>query len=334
MHCTSVSLSESAHLPATPDKSPETREGVIVRSTGSWLDVHTEAGMVPSKVRGKFRLDLQGETNPVAVGDRVTLRMNEDDTGMIIAIHPRRNQMSRRAAGRKVGMEHVIVANLDAAWVIQSTRMPRPRPGFIDRFLVMAAHQELAAGVVFNKIDIARPKDLATVEPLVEMYEAAGYQVILTSAKEGDGMAALAEAFAGKINLVAGPSGVGKSSILNALNADLSLATGAVSEKTKKGKHTTTFATLFPLGAETYVVDTPGIREFGLVDVTIQNLAFHFPEFAAYLQECHFPNCTHDHEPDCAVKEAVVEGQIAELRYHSYLNILDALMLGEKDVGR
>lgn len=308
--------------------------GIVVRATGSWYDVRTNAGIVPSKIRGKFRLQDTAETNPVAIGDRVTLRQEADGTGLIVEIHDRHNKLSRRAAGRRVGLEHVIVANIDAAWMVQAVRHPRFNPGFVDRFLVMTGVFDIPAGLIQNKMDLVREKDRSEIMFWHDLYAGLGYPVLPTSARTGDGLDVLQAAFQDKTNVITGPSGAGKSTLLNAIEPGLSLETKAISTKTRKGRHTTTSATLYPLTRGGYVVDTPGLREFGIVDLAPDELDYYFVEFRPFLQACHFPNCTHDHEPDCAVKAAVEEDAITAERYLSYLNILDSLRLGEKDVGR
>lgn len=315
-------------------EATDTARGVVIRSTGSWYDVRIANRVVPSKIRGKFRLTDTEFTNPVAVGDHVSIRINRDETGLITDIHPRNNTLSRRAAGRRVGQEHIIVANVHAAYVMQSVRMPQPNPGFIDRFLVMAATQELEAGIIFNKIDLLRKKDEAYIKELVSIYEEIGHRVLLTSATTGEGIDALKAVLQGKISVIAGPSGVGKSTMLNRLSPDLDLTTGDVSEKTRKGRHTTTHVALYPIDDTTFIADTPGIREYGLVDILPEDLFHYFPEFHPYVNDCRFPNCTHDHEPDCAIQDAVMADEIHPLRYRSYLNMLDSLRLGDKDVGR
>ena len=310
------------------------RKGRVIRSTGSWYQVQTEEGVVSSKVRGKFRLKEQNTTNPVAVGDEVTIRMNEDDTGLITEIHPRRNKLCRRAAGRRVGQEHILVANVDAVWIVQAARLPAPNSGFIDRVLVMAELYDLSAGLVFNKIDLLSDNDYAALDVLIERYRELDYEVLTTSAKTGSGVETFRKKLTARTNVVTGPSGVGKSTLLNAIEPDLDLRTGDVSEKTRKGRHVTTNAALHPLSEGGYVVDTPGLREFGVLYLEPTQLAHYFVEFIPYLNDCRFPDCTHDHEPGCAVRDAVEAGAISEVRHESYLNILASIRQGEEDVGR
>lgn len=305
-----------------------------MRATGSWYDVQTADQVVPSRVRGKFRLDQTDTTNPVVVGDRVTVRLEPDDTGLITEIHPRRNKLSRRAAGRRVGLEHILVANIDQAWCIQAVRKPKLNPGFIDRFLVMAEIHEIPAGLILNKIDLLRPQDEDYIGYWCDLYLDLGYPVLPISAKTGENLDAFAEVLTEQVSVVAGPSGAGKSTLLNTIDPSLNLRTSHVSERTQKGRHTTTAASLHALANGGFVVDTPGVREFGIVDLEPDELDYYFREFRPYLGNCHFPNCTHDHEPGCAVKEAVEAEAITEDRYVSYLNILFTLHLGDADVGR
>ncbi len=309
-------------------------KGIVIRSTGSWYDVQTENHTIPSKVRGKFRLSDTDATNPVIVGDRVKIRINQDGTGLITKIYERRNKLTRRAAGRRVGQEQIIAVNVDAAWIVQSIRMPKINAGLIDRFLVMAESFEISPGIVFNKLDLMQRKDTDAIAFLRDLYSELGYLVLLTSTLTREGIDAFAEALAGKTNVIAGPSGVGKSALLNAIEPNLELRTSSVSEKTRKGKHTTTTTNLYPLSAGGYVADTPGIREFGVIDLAPEELSYYFVEFRPYLPECFYPNCTHDHEPGCAVKPAVERDEIKEERYDSYLNILESIRMGTRDVGR
>lgn len=309
-------------------------EGTIIRSTGSWYDVSTPEGTVASKVRGKFRLEGREETNPVAVGDRVTIRINEDGTGFITEIHERVNRLVRRAAGRRVGREHVIVANVDMVWVVQSVDLPPPNPGFIDRILVVAARNELSAGILFNKGDLLNADDTTGIDELTELYRGLEYPVRTLSAVDGSGIEDLRAELKDQTTVLVGPSGTGKSTLLNAVEPGLDARTAEISERTGKGRHTTTNVTLYPLSFGGYAVDTPGVREFGVLDFEPGDLGHYFVEFVPHIHDCRFPNCTHDHEPGCAVIAAGERGEISVSRYRSYLGILDSLNLGERDIGR
>jgi ribosome biogenesis GTPase len=310
------------------------RVGTVIQSFGSGYDVQTDEGLVKSKLRGSFRLKGEKAKNPVVVGDRVTLREVEDGTGLITRIHERSNTLTRRAAGRRVGVLHHLVANIDMAWCVQSVRMPGLNPGFMDRFLVMTESQGLDAGFVFNKTDLVAG-DAEAEEDVAfwaSLYERLGYPVLRLSAEAGEGVDAFAEALAGRTSVVAGPSGVGKSTLLNAVEPGLGLRTGAVSASTRKGKHTTTNAALFPLTGGGFVADTPGIREYGIAGVDPADLDVRFVEFRPLIGDCRYYSCTHSHEPGCAVKEAAETGEISWERYLSYLNILESL--GSDDRGR
>lgn len=308
--------------------------GTVWKSTGSWYEVETEEGVVPCKVRGRFRLTHQSETSPIAVGDRVTIQTVGDGTGLITEIHERRNKLVRRAAGRRVGLEHVIVANVDFAWIVQSVLLPKLNPGFVDRFLVMAEVYDIPAGLIVNKTDLVTDRISGAIEFWCSVYESVGYPVVRTSTVSGAGISGLRDAMRGQVTVLAGPSGVGKSSILNEVEPSLDLRVGDVSDKTQKGTHVTTNAAFYRLADGGIVVDTPGLREFGVLDLDPRHLSHYFVEFVPYLHDCKFPNCTHDHEPDCAVVDAVDRGEVSQERWASYLNILESLRLGSKDVGR
>lgn len=309
-------------------------EGVVIRSTGLWHDVMVEGEIIPATIRGRFRLAEDDVTNPVSVGDRVLLRLGADGTGLITEIRERKNKLSRRAAGRRVGREHIIATNIDRVWNIQSVRLPKPNTGFIDRVFAVAEAHDIASGLVINKVDLISEKNRRQIAELVGLYERLGFPVLLTSAKTGHGLERYREVLSDRTSVLTGPSGVGKSSILNAIEPGLELKTSEVSEKTRKGRHTTTYVSLYPLSGGGFIVDTPGIREFGILDIEPWELGHYFVEFREHLESCRFPTCTHDHEPECGVKEAVESGAIAESRYRSYLGILDSIKLGERDVGR
>lgn len=308
--------------------------GVVVRSTGSWYDVNVDGQVVSSRIRGKFRLKNTDQTNPVVVGDRVSIRMEPDGTGLIVGIEDRFNCISRRAAGRKVGKEHVIVANVDAAWIIQSVLLPKINPGFIDRFIAMAGLHGIPVGVVINKCDLIEETFADAISFWSDLYRGIGYPVLHTSALSGEGVEAFETELKGKTSAIIGPSGVGKSSLLNHIDPELDLRVGDISRRTQKGTHTTTFAALYPLSSGGFVVDTPGLREYGLINLEPELLPHLFVEFERFSAHCRFPNCTHDHEPDCRVKEAVESDELSVERYESYLNILSSLRRGDKDVGR
>jgi ribosome biogenesis GTPase len=318
-------------MSAQSDSEAPHVEGTVTRSTGSWYEVRVGDRVIPSRVRGKFRLTRQDVTNPVAVGDRVTLRINdEDDTGFITDIHERTNKLSRRAAGHRPGEEHVMVANVDRVWIMQSVKRPRFNPAFIDRLLVAAAVNDLPAGLIINKMDLMRDEEQPDVMDLHLRYDDLGYPILPTSAAQGTGLERVREALQNQTSVITGPSGTGKSSLLNAIEPGLDVETGEVSDSTRKGTHTTTHAELHALSFGGYVVDTPGIREFGLRDVHPKDLAHFLPDLAPYVNTCKFPDCTHDHEPGCAIKNAVEQGHVHPARYESYLHILQSLQDAEE----
>ncbi|NNF03483.1 MAG: ribosome small subunit-dependent GTPase A [Rhodothermales bacterium] len=312
----------------------ETAVGIVIRSTGSRHLVQAGERLLDCTLRGKFRLDDDDQTNPVVIGDRVVVETQPDHSGVITEIEQRTNKLTRRAAGRRIGREHVIMANVDAAWVVQSVTKPRFNPGFVDRFLVMAEAFGVEAGLVINKLDLLDEELADRVGFFAGLYESIGYPVIGTSTVSEEGIEDLRAALSGKTCVVVGPSGAGKTSLLNLLNPALNLRTGEVSVRTRKGKHTTTYAELIPLGDETFVGDTPGLREWGLVEIEPEELDGYFVEFREFLNECRFPNCTHDHEPGCRIKELVEEDVLAIERYESYINMLGALRQGDRNVGR
>ncbi len=313
--------------------------GRVITSTGSWYEVDVAGERVQARIRGRFRQAEATTTNPIAVGDRVLVSREEDGNGVIEEILPRTTQLSRRAPGRRVGIEAVIAANVDRAWCVQSAQMPGLNPGLVDRFLVTAARDKIPAGIIVNKVDLldAFDSDEVPVEAFewfCDLYHGLGYPVVATSAESGHGLDALRAALQDETSVISGASGVGKSSLLNAVAPGLSVRTGEVSARTRKGKHTTTHAALFPLPFGGYLVDTPGIREFGVTGLEPHDLGHYFVEFTSLLPQCRFPTCTHDHEPDCAVKAAVDDGTVSDSRYQSYLSILEGLRLGDRDTGR
>ena len=311
-------------------------EGLVIRTTGSWYRVLTENNNIDCRLRGNYRLRGNKQTNPVAVGDRVVYDLQDDGTGIISDVMARRNYIVRRAT-KLSKQTHVIAANIDLLCVVATLGMPRTSTGFIDRLLVTAEAYHIPACIVFNKIDLYDDALWTVHNELKSVYSKAGYPVIETSALNGTGITAVSNLIADKTVLFAGHSGVGKSAMLNAICPGLDLKVGRISDWSLKGKHTTTFAEIHPIHLSpltfhlspltsppsTYLIDTPGIKEFGMVDFTPQELSHFFPEMRKVLHECRFANCTHRHEPGCAVKAAVNDGGISDERYRNYLNIID-----------
>jgi len=285
-------------------------------------------------VRGRIRLGRQRRTNPVAIGDTVSLQLNKDGTGVIIQIHERTNALTRRAAGRRAGRRQILVSNVERVWIVQSAAFPKPNTGLIDRILVATEAQELASGIILNKMDLAAGQLVDNAHAIRRLYSQLGYPVLLTSAVVGENMDAVKKNLTGRVSVFTGPSGVGKTTLLNTIEPALNLRTRPVSTRTRKGRHTTAHSELFSLSGGGGVIDTPGIREFGVLDVKPWELAHYFREFRRHLDYCRYTACTHDHEPGCRIKEARKTKSITETRYRSYLNILRSLQMGTADVGR
>ncbi len=299
-------------------------KGLVIKSTGSWFLVKTSEGqLINCKIKGKFRLKGIKTTNPVAVGDRVVVDIPDgQEIGVIKEILPRDNHIIRKST-KLSKLSHIIAANVDLALLVVTIREPRITAGFIDRFLVTAEAYHIPAALVFNKIDIYQPPDLRRLDELCSIYEDAGYKTFRVSALTGENVSMLIEEITDKVNLFSGVSGVGKSALINQLEPGLTIKTGNISDYNKKGRHTTTFPEMHPLSFGGYVIDTPGIKEFGLVEFRREEIAERFPEFRRYQHDCRFNNCTHIHEPGCAVKQAIEDGKIAISRYESYLRIYD-----------
>ncbi|WP_027302963.1 ribosome small subunit-dependent GTPase A [Rudanella lutea] len=301
------------------------QKGLVIRSTGSWYDIRNEDGHVyQGRLKGKFKIKGLKVTNPIAVGDRVQFEVEDitENTAVILDIDPRENYIIRQSV-HKTAHGHILAANIDQAVMLATLTLPRTSLGFIDRFLVTAEAFRIPTTVVFNKTDILNDEGLAYQQEIMDMYESIGYRCMATSATEGDGVEAFRQLLDHKITLLSGHSGVGKSSLVNAIAPDLNLRTNEVSTFANKGVHTTTFAEMFELAPDTFIIDTPGIKELGLVDMAKEEISHYFPEMRDRLNQCRFNNCLHVNEPGCAVKEAVGEGDIAESRYMSYLSMLD-----------
>ena len=314
------------------------QEGLVIRTTGSWYRVLlADGGQLDCRLRGNYRLRGNKQTNPVAVGDRVLFEIQDDGTGVIHEVQDRRNYIVRRAT-KLSKQTHVIAANIDLLCIVATLGLPRTSTGFIDRLLVTAEAYHIPACIIFNKCDLLVDDELREMQDeLSGLYRSVGYPVLEVSALKGTNLDAVKEMIAGKTVLFSGHSGVGKSALLNAISPGLGLKVGHLSDWSLKGTHTTTFAEIFPVQLSTinyklstFLIDTPGIKEFGMVDFNEQELSHFFPEMRAVLHDCHFANCTHRHEPQCAVKAAVEEGRISEERYRNYLNIIDDVEENEK----
>lgn len=298
--------------------------GRVIKSTGSWYDVRDDAGMVVScRLRGRIRLDGLRTTNPVAVGDLVNFEKERDkDTCVIDKILPRTNVIVRKSVNLSKE-SHIIAANVDQAILVATIAQPRTSTGFIDRFTVTAEAYHIPTIIVFNKCDIYNEEQNAVAEELMKVYNNIGYQSFMVSAKTGYNCDRLENIMKDKISMFSGHSGVGKSALVNRMDPNLDIRVGEISEVHEKGKHTTTFAQMYELCFGGYIIDTPGIKEFALFDMEKETLAQRFPEMRALMHDCHFNNCTHLHEPYCAIKDAVEQGVIADWRYENYCNMMD-----------
>lgn len=300
-----------------------TERGVVFRSTGSWYDVQDGMGeTVRCRIKGKFRLQGIRTTNPIAVGDFVQFTRVEDGTGSIDTIEERRNFIARKSVNLSKE-SHVVASNLDRAFLIVTIAKPRTSSGFIDRFLVTAEAIGIPATIVFNKMDLLEGDEEASSrqEELEKIYADVGYKTLRVSAETGLGIAEMKSALKDGIYLLSGHSGVGKSTIINRLVPGLELKTADVSESHSKGRHTTTFAEMFSVPGGGFIIDTPGIKGFGLVALKKETLNHQFPEFFELLSGCKFNNCVHTDEPGCAVRKAVEEGEVSEERYGNYVEM-------------
>jgi ribosome biogenesis GTPase len=299
------------------------RQGLVIKSTGSWYQVKSDDGeIVECKIRGKFRTQGIKTTNPLAVGDIVDFKTDEK-TGshVIFKIHPRKNYIIRKSINLSK-QSHILAANIDQAVLIVTLVMPKTYPEFIDRFLVSAEAYSIPAKIIFNKIDLYNNAVLKEMNELISTYESIGYECFAISAKQKQGIDKIDKLLSGKISVFAGHSGIGKSTLINTIQPGLSLKTMEISDHHDSGMHTTTFPEMHALDNKGYIIDTPGIKGLGVVDIEKEEISHYFPEMFKKSEKCQFYNCTHSHEPNCAVRKAVQEGEISEKRYKSYVNLL------------
>ncbi len=306
------------------------KKGIVIKSTGSWYTVKTEEGkLIESRIKGNLRLKGIRSTNPIAVGDHVELTEKKEDNhavsqivGLIHKIFPRTNYIIRKSPNLSKE-SHIIAANIDQAFLIVTVQFPITSTTFIDRFLVSAEAYRIPCHLIFNKIDLYNAEQTHLMNSLIALYETVGYQCLKISAINNQGLAELKAKMTDKTNVFSGHSGVGKSTIINAIQPGMQLKTGIISEAHFSGKHTTTYSEMFELDFGGYIIDTPGIKGFGVLEMEKEEISHYFPEIFKLLNECQYYNCTHTHEPQCAVKKSVEEGKIALSRYNSYLGLLE-----------
>lgn len=297
-------------------------KGLVTKNTGSWYIVCTEAGeSIPCKIKGNFRLKGIRSTNPVSVGDLVDIELNTDHTAFITRIHERKNYIIRRSSNLSKE-SHIIAANIDLALLIISINSPSTSTTFIDRFLATAEAYRIPVSIVINKCDSFTEEDKEYAQALCYLYRTIGYECRCISATTGEGFDFVTETIKDKITLLSGNSGVGKSTIISRILPGIDIKIGAVSTSHHKGMHTTTFSEMYPLPQGGYIIDTPGIKGFGTIDFDPNEVAHYFPEIFEISQHCRFNNCTHRHEPGCAVLKALENHEISESRYTSYLSIM------------
>ena len=298
---------------------------VVVKSTGSWYGLLNDEGeRLEARIKGKFRLQGLQITNPVAVGDEVEYNMLDDGTALITEILPRKNYVARQSP-RKKHQIHLLASNIDQAILVITIVEPMLKQGFIDRFLLMTEPHNIPVTIVFNKSDLYGEREMSMYGYLKEIYEDIGYGCLLVSAMSGDGIGNLRSVLKDQLSLIAGQSGVGKSTLINAVEEGLGLKTGDLSGYTGKGQHTTTFAEKFELNFGGFIIDTPGIKTLSFNNLEPMDVAHNFRELFEMSKGCRFSDCTHRNEPGCAVKEGLETGQISELRYLNYIQIMDEI---------
>lgn len=297
--------------------------GLVIKNTGSWYQVKRLDGEVfDCKIKGNFRIKEIKSTNPIAVGDRVVFDLTKEGEGLISAIEERKNYIVRKPSNLSKQL-HIIAANIDQALLIVTINYPETSTTFIDRFLATCEAYNVPAKLVVNKMDCYSSEELEYLQAFQQLYKQIGYECLFVSAMKKEGIESLKELMRGKISLLSGNSGVGKSSLINAISPELSLRTGEISSTHNRGMHTTTFSEMFEFDENTYIIDTPGVKGFGTIDFKKEEVGHFFPEIFRISKNCKFNNCTHIHEPGCAVRQALDESRISQSRYQSYLSILE-----------
>ena len=298
--------------------------GLVIKNTGSWYTVKTDDGgqLIDCKIKGNFRLKGIRSTNPVAVGDRVTIIPNAEGTAFITAIEDRRNYIIRKSSNLSK-QSHIIAANVDQAFLVVTVNYPQTSTTFIDRFLASAEAYRVPVTLLFNKTDLLSEEELRYQQMMIDLYDTVGYQCLAISAETGEGIDKVMDMLTGKVTVLSGNSGVGKSTLINRLLPGVNLRTSDISDAHNSGMHTTTFSEMIPLPLGGYIIDTPGIKGFGTFDIEPEELTGYSKEIFRFSKECRFSNCTHTHEPGCAVLKAVEEHFISQSRYQSYLSMME-----------